>query len=426
MPAVLTVTKIEDYEPCHSIVVTPAKMLRFYQDVKLPSEPYPWSSTLTLPICTPFVSLTLAVIFDHETSNISRLYRALECQHHLVQERNDERPEIPGLTPVGFERWVTFLIQANPNQEYERLAKAVLDMPISNPDDKKERFPKELSRRLFPTADDHKLRERFERAVKEHVNIDLPKSTSCEPPPQTKPTASDFSSTTSPLPVPPNLERERKPYANIPTESAIDDTNPIQSPPSLERERKPYSAHPGGGKTYEDTLKAENPKSVRSNSTTKVRPVTVSTGGGRFGDLPIPDYHVQQRASSNARRHRSPSFAGAGNDFRRSDGDISGYQSSPIYQSPSVLGGDGFDDESRRYAREAEMKRPDWARRQAEEESRAYETRDRLRYDRVGDLGGIPRGDYMSEEGYYRGGGSERGQGRGYDYSQPQGGPTYR
>ena len=78
------------------------------------------------------------------------MYRDLSCQHHLVQERYDERPDIPGLTPVGFERWVTLLIQAHPEEEFERLQKAVLEMPISNPDDKKERFPKEISRRLFP------------------------------------------------------------------------------------------------------------------------------------------------------------------------------------------------------------------------------------------------------------------------------------
>jgi len=301
-------------------------------------------------------------------------------------------------------------------------------MPISNPDDKKERFPKDISRRLFPSGDDRKIRERFEHAVEEHANIDLPKSTSSELPPPTPPNPSESFGTAVPPSVQPNLERERKPYSNIPTESAIDDTNPMQSlPPSLERERKPYSAQPGGGKSYEETLKAANPKPVRSSSMAgKARPVPVNTASGRTADLPIPEYHVHQRASSNARRHRSPSFTTAGNDFRRSDGDLLGYQS-PTYQAPSVLGMDGIDDESRRYAREAETKRPEWARRQAEEDPRGYESqRDRSRYDRVADLGGIPRGNYMSDEDYYRGGGSGRGQGSGYDYSQPHGGPAYR
>ena len=375
----------------------------------------------------------MTVIFDHDSTHISRLYRALDCQHHLVQERNDERPEIPGLTPVGFERWVTLLIQANPNEEYERLQKAVLDMPISNPDDKKERFPKEISRRLFPSVDDRKIRERFERAVEEHANIDLPKSTSSEPPPPPPPAPTHPSESFGNAPpsfVPPNLERERKPYSNIPTESAIDDTNPIPSAPSLERERKPYSAQPGGGKTYEETLKAANFKTVRSDSTSsKARPVTANTGVPRPTDLALPDYHVHQRASSNARRGRSPSFVSPSNDFRRSEGDIFGYQS-PLHQTSSVLGVDDIDDESRRYARETESKRTEWARRQAEEESRGYDgPRDRTqRYDRVGDLGGMPRGNYMSDEDYYRGGGGGggRAQGSGYDYSQAHGGPTYR
>lgn len=35
--------QIEDYEPCHSIVITPGKMIKYYEDVKLPNEIYPWS-----------------------------------------------------------------------------------------------------------------------------------------------------------------------------------------------------------------------------------------------------------------------------------------------------------------------------------------------------------------------------------------------
>lgn len=359
------------------------------------------------------------VIFDHDTSNISRLYRALECQHHLVQERHDERPEIPGLTPVGFERWVTVLIQANPDQEYERLQKAVLDMPISNPDDKKERFPKEISRRLFPTGNDHEVRERFEHAVQEHANIDLPKSTSSEQRQPTPPNIPESFGAAVPPPPATNFERERKPYSTTPNECAIDDTNPTQaSPPSLERERKPYSSQPGGGKSYEETLKQANPKPVRSNSAAaKPRPIPVNTGINRGTELPIPEYHVHHRASSNARRHRSPSFATAGSDFRRSDGDLHGFQ------SPPPMGMDGLDEESRRYGREGDPRRPDWTGRQGEEDPRAYESpRDRLRYN----FGSIPRGNYMNDEDYYRSGNSGRGQGGGYDYSQPHSGPTYR
>ena len=37
--------QIEDYEPKHSLVVTPNKMVKYYEDVKLSHEIYPWSST---------------------------------------------------------------------------------------------------------------------------------------------------------------------------------------------------------------------------------------------------------------------------------------------------------------------------------------------------------------------------------------------
>ena len=45
--------QIEDYEPCFSIVITPEKMLKYYDDVKLLNEVYPWPGmflprTLTL------------------------------------------------------------------------------------------------------------------------------------------------------------------------------------------------------------------------------------------------------------------------------------------------------------------------------------------------------------------------------------------
>lgn len=237
------------------------------------------------------------------------MYRELSCQHHLVQERYDERPDIPGLTPVGFERWVTLLIQAHPDQEYKRLQKAVLDMPISNPDDKKERFPKEISRRLFPGFSDSRIREDLEHAISEHANIDLPNrakrndspkpsiSESVHSLPPHRPSVGVEAPTPSniererkpyvnsqpnaavedikpvPTPInhrasvgpesaylpPNNIERERKPYSSIPSESAIDDTNPWPPPPppgnSIERERNPYSSQPGAGRAFADDLR---------------------------------------------------------------------------------------------------------------------------------------------------------------------------
>ncbi|KAL8708523.1 MAG: hypothetical protein Q9220_006575 [cf. Caloplaca sp. 1 TL-2023] len=434
----LAVHIIEDYKPCHSLVITPDKMVRYYQDVKLANELYPWSA-----------------VFDDEHSSISRMYRDLECQHHLVQEHLDERPDIPGLTPLGFQKWMTLLIQAHPDEEYERLQKAVLAMPINNPDDKKERFPKELSRRLFPGFEDLQTRERLEKVISLHANIDLPrrsKNQETSPPPAShKPSVSDphYASSTadkkeptingnnnSPPFAPSNIERERKPYSSIPTESAIDDTNPAPILPSqpIERERKPYSVLPGGGKEYNDAAKArEAPKPRsdstatrpgRSESTTRARPIPLNQAPpnhGRAAEAPKPEIHHHHRAPSNAGRRRSPSFS---NDYRRSDGDLRGYPST--FQPGSLPGGDGVDDDARRYARD----RADRARRQADEEARAYgeSPSTRGRYDRGVDINGPPphRGSYLSnnEEDYYRPNG--RTGGNGYDYQQPYGGPVYR
>ncbi|KAL8871114.1 MAG: hypothetical protein Q9174_002988 [Haloplaca sp. 1 TL-2023] len=66
--------------------------------------------------------------------------------------------------------------------------------------------------------------------------------------------------------APSKIERERKPYSSIPTESAIDDTDPTPVPASkpIERERKPYSPadrHPRGKPTF-----AGDPQSERDPS----------------------------------------------------------------------------------------------------------------------------------------------------------------
>lgn len=224
------------------------------------------------------------------------MYRELSCQHHLVQEDDGERPVIPGLTPIGFERWVTLLIRAHPDEEYNRLQKAVLDMPISNPEDRKERFPKEISRRLFPNIGDRKVCERLDNAVCEHAQVDLPKRARVEspvfmadtiaepeelPPPnrrdpgglrvdtETK-TSTNFH--TSPL-----EERNRAPYSNVPSEAIIDNTNPLSAPPPtkpIERERKPYAAVPGVGKAFDDELPIERER----------KPYTAVPGGGKAFD----------------------------------------------------------------------------------------------------------------------------------------------
>ncbi len=390
------------------------------------------------------------------------MYRDLECQHHLVQERYDERPDIPGLTPVGFERWVTLLIQAHPEAEFERLQKAVLEMPISNPDDKKERFPKEISRRLFPAHEDRKIGDLIAESISEHASVDIQRRTSQESfniryPPAHKPSAGepyvpqshrpsvsfaehDTVSSGNTTYTPLHLERERKPYSNIPSDSAIDDTNPPGPLPGassnpIERERKPYSAQPGGGKQYEDDMakqatkpRAESiingPKPNRSDSTARARPIPINSMNQRPMEIPKSEVH-HHRAPSNAssRRRRSPSFSrGTSNDFRRSDGDIRGYQ--PTFEAGSAPRAEPVFDETdtRRYFDRQARERAERVKRQSEEEARGYEQSPRRSYD---DRAPPRRGDYMNDEDYYRAGG--RGdRGNGYDYQQPYGGPVYR
>lgn len=397
------------------------------------------------------------------------MYRDLKCQHHLVQERYDERPDIPGLTPVGFERWVALLIQAHPEEEFARLQKAVLEMPISNPDDKKERFPKEISRRLFPGHEDRRIRELIEDSICEHAAVDLPRRSSREesqPQPRKEPSPrrpataepSSHKSTVidqpyvpqnhrpsvsfdlSPNSAPtsthdtPQLERERKPYSNIPTECAIDDTNPPMPPPpnpiNIERERKPYSAQPGGGKQYEDDARKESAKprseSVaaavskpsRSDSTARARPIPIN--GSRPMDIPRPEVHHHRAPSNAGRRRRSPSFSRGTNDFRRAEGDSRGYQtnsyqpSAPIASGPPPVEAVYDENDTRRYFEKSARER---ARRQVEEDAKSYSESPR-RYE-------PRRTDYVNDEDYYRATGG-RGNGNGYDYAQPYGGPVYR
>lgn len=359
------------------------------------------------------------------------MYRELECQHHLVQEQHHEKPDIPALTPIGFERWVTLLIRAHPTEEFERLKKAVLEMPISNPDNKKERFPKDISRRLFPSVEDRKIRDGLQKAICEHANITLSKVPNSDPQKAAQAEATPHQvheDTRAPLPpisIPAHLERERKPYSSIPTESAIDDTNPPAHP--IERERKPYRVQPGGGKMYEEDGRTTIPNvSIRSNSTTeRSRPMPIGSQAPRTqGDLPVPEIHQLPRGASARRRH-SPSFSAGQNDFRRSDGDLSrsSYQQSS-YQPPSMSSSESYEEDTRRYGREADIRRAEYARRQAEEDPSRYggSPSARGRYEPRPDANDPRRGSSQSDEDYYRTGGRPAG----YEYPPGYGGPAYR
>ncbi|KAL4933406.1 uncharacterized protein BDV17DRAFT_108755 [Aspergillus undulatus] len=299
---------IENYPPGNTLVVVPDKLQKFYAETNIPSDPYPWQD-----------------IFDDRTSSISRLFREIEAEHHLVQVKLNERPDIPGLTPKGFETLATLMIQANPDKEYERLQKAVLNMPISNSDNRKERFPKEIPRRLFPEMPNLRLREELDQYIMKHCGVDLPPITDEE---IKKVAAQRHKSSTSPsVSIEENNtstnDREKKTY-QPPSAAVVDDSDQEQDPPAIERKRKPYTAHAGGGKVYDGP---GNPTHRHANS------FSTSSGVKEVRPRIVPDsppYRSGSRGPGRSRtgastRSRSQSRGyHPGHDYRHSETDISG------------------------------------------------------------------------------------------------------
>lgn len=286
-------------------------------------------------------------IFDDRTSSVSRLFREVKAQHHLVQlDDLKERPDIPGLTPKGFEVWATIMIQAHPEREYERLQKAVLNMPISNPDDKKERFPKEIPRRLFPDVADLKLREEVEGHIMKHCGVDLPRITDEErsqaarskkpAPSHLEPSQSATSTASGSTERSRSYERGRPPPSASSSSAVIDDEDePAPSKP-IERERKPYTAHPGGGKKYEEAGHTRS----RTDSFSSGRPVDVPSSATSHRHSTSDKYSADALYSSRTgsgtghpRRRYSrgsrSSSRGMSHDYRHSESDLLGRDPGP-------------------------------------------------------------------------------------------------
>lgn len=308
-------------------------------------------------------------IFDDRTSSISRLFREVKAEHHLVQlDDLKERPDIPGLTPKGFETWATLMIQAHPEREYERLQNAVLNMPISNPDDKKERFPKEIPRRLFPDVSDLGLREETEEFIMKHCGVDLPRVTDEERSQASRARQSSRS-------PPSSTERSRSyergrppPSASASSSSAVidDEDEPTPSAP-IERERKPYSVQPGSGKVYDEpgthshtsSFSTSRPPDL-SGSAPNLRPADkydrdlrdplyARSGSGSATGPPPPRprrFSKESRSSSRGMNPRS-------NEYRHSESDLhtrdhvpryGGVSGSDLYmESPTSILPDGDD-----------------------------------------------------------------------------------
>lgn len=158
------------------------------------------------------------------------------------------------------------MIQAHPDQEFERLQRAVIEMPINNPDDKTERFPKELSRRLFPKSSDKVAQELLEDGIITHCKIKPSVFASRKSP---QPGSHQYRSPSSP----------DAPASSGPSPLGFDqgEDEPEDSGPSLpiERERMPYSAQPGGRRAYD---KSPMPRAV---SPIDVPPINFRDGESR-------------------------------------------------------------------------------------------------------------------------------------------------
>lgn len=230
------------------------------------------------------------------------------------------------------------MIQANPDREYERLQKAVLNMPISNPDDKKERFPKEIPRRLFPEVADISLREEVEEHIMKHCGVDLPRITEEERSQATRSRMSPASAASSTERAR-SYERGRPPPSASSTSAVIDDEDEPIPPAPIERERKPYSAQPGGGKKYDEPGLKKEPSHTRSH--------TGSFSTSRPPDIPRPSDNLD-RESLYARSGSGPAPArrfsrgsrsssrGMGHEYRHSESDLLDRDRVPRYNGVSA------------------------------------------------------------------------------------------
>ena len=316
---------IEDFTPKKSIVVTPTKMAAFYAGNALEKEIHP-----------------LVSIFRAQSNEqISKLYRDLGCQHHLIQDQPSMAPIVPALTPVGFAHWMTIYLLAYPNEEAKRLEKVVMGMPIDADgemiDGKPERLPKQISRHLLPEKEDRTSKKLVENAIVDFFN-DLGTS-SRRKASITSPSLSRNSSISNPRSHPieihqvrtspttsklQSIERERNPYGGAPSTS---ESPGNEKPIKIERERQPYTAQPGSGKIYVDSPSFNAPPRLSRANSTSSRPIdmpervesrhhrTQSTasqnyvpppraGGRRTSSPPIRGYSISQPDGIDIGRHK--------------------------------------------------------------------------------------------------------------------------
>lgn len=286
----------------------------------------------------------------------------MRCQHHLIQEHPAEGPFIPALTPQGFQEWMTAMILAYPDTEYERISKAVLDMPISNADDVKERFPKELPRRMFPRTENMQAQQRCAANLAAEGVGPLRRAPSFPPPPPQPKVDINTSG--------PSLERERSPYGGQPDVRSSESEGEHESGfVPIERQRKPYSAIPSAGKVYDDLSQSTNSDATSSGQRRRAN----STANQSQWAPPPTDTYDQQQPRSSTRRTRSPSFSGYGT---YSDGNLNDVPSS--YYSSNLH---NIQDDGRRRSKDEELRRQHRHRRDTVGNESLYGSQPRSSYD---------------------------------------------
>jgi hypothetical protein len=234
---------IKEYEPKDSLVIGPRKMLRFFDETALPKEHYPWRTVFG-------GNLTHA--------SLGNFYRKLLCQYHLIQpsasiasSSSHDVPYIPGLTPRGFAKFMTTLMQAHPDTECARMCRALVLMPLSNADDKAERFPKELPRSLLPRQASILAEQRLISSLDhepELVPLGRRASATMPPPPPGMPPSSMRRTSTF------DASRASK-RADGSLNDDEDEDDGSSFPPAMvaERERKPYHGKKDGLGTKYDS-----------------------------------------------------------------------------------------------------------------------------------------------------------------------------
>lgn len=225
------------------------------------------------------------------------------------------------------------MIQMHPEKEFQRLQKVVLNMPINNPDNTRERFPKEIPRRLFPETPNLVLREEIDQYIREYCAVDLPFITEEELAVDRRhksyrsPTVADESEEEERAEqrAEEHSEEEEEEEQKKEVEEEEEGKKPMPNP--IERERKPYTSSSGGFKEH-DGFDLPKPGHSRPISS---RPRDDSTSSqpryqrshdpyypprtGSQGPRPIPIQTGRSRSSSRG-------IHGSSYDGRHSDGDL--------------------------------------------------------------------------------------------------------